>query len=39
MDPEFVLIENKEKYFIKTKWIDNDIVSKPNQLGYEIIKQ
>jgi hypothetical protein len=39
MDPEFVLIENKGKYFIKTKWIDSDIVTKPNQLGYEIIKE
>ncbi|MBZ4044408.1 hypothetical protein [Flavobacterium hibisci] len=39
MNPEFVLIENKGKYFIKTKWIDSDIVTKPKELGYEIIKQ
>lgn len=39
MNPEFILIEDKEKYFIKTKWIDNDIVTKPKKLGYEIIKQ
>lgn len=39
MDPEFVLIESKGKYFITTKWIDSDIVTKPNQLGYEIIKE
>ena len=39
MDPEFVLIENKGKYFIKTKWIDSDIVTKPNKLGYEITKE
>ncbi|WP_029268574.1 hypothetical protein [Flavobacterium sp. KJJ] len=38
MNPEFVLIENKEKYFIKTKWIDHDIVPKPDILGYEIFK-
>jgi hypothetical protein len=39
MNPEFILIENKGKYFIKTKWIDNDIITKPKELGYEIIKQ
>lgn len=39
MNPEFVLIENKGKYFITTKWIDGDIVTKPNQLGYEITKE
>lgn len=39
MNPEFILIEDKGKYFIKTKWIDNDIVTKPKKLGYEIIKQ
>lgn len=38
MNPEFVLIENKGKYFIKTKWIDSDIVTKPKELGYEILK-
>lgn len=39
MNPEFVLIENKGKYFIKTKWIDSDIVTKPKELGYEIFKK
>lgn len=39
MNPEFVLIENNGKYFIKTKWIDNDIITKPKDLGYEIIKK
>ena len=38
MNPEFVLIENKGKYFIKTKWIDDDIITKPKELGYEILK-
>ena len=39
MKPEFILIEENGKYYIKSKWIDNDIVTKSEKLGYKIDKE
>jgi hypothetical protein len=39
MNPEFELIEDNGKFFIKSNWIDSDIITKPNKLGYEISKE
>jgi len=39
MNPEIILIEDKGSYFIKTKWIDKDIITKSKKLGYEIFKE
>ena len=39
MNPEFELIEKNGKYYIKSKWIDSDIVTRPLSLGYEIDKE
>ncbi len=38
MNPEFVLVEINGKYFIKSKWIDNDIITKAEKSGYLIDK-
>ncbi len=29
MIPEFILVEFDNKYFIRSKWIDSDIITKP----------
>ena len=39
MKPEFILIEDNGQYFIKSKWIDSDIVTKSEKLGYGIDKE
>ena len=39
MNPEFILSEDNGKYYIKSKWIDSDIVTKSQLLGYEIDKE
>ncbi|UFH30398.1 hypothetical protein LNP04_10435 [Chryseobacterium sp. C-71] len=39
MDTEFVLINDNGKYFIQSKWIDSDILTKPDQKGYKISKK
>jgi hypothetical protein len=38
MNPEFTLIEDGGKYYIQSKWIDSEIITKPKKLGYEIKK-
>lgn len=39
MDPEFVLINDSGKYYIESKWVDSDILTKPEKYGYVIIKE
>ncbi|KPH14199.1 hypothetical protein AMQ68_01345 [Chryseobacterium sp. ERMR1:04] len=39
MNPEFVLIEDKGKYYFKSEWVDSDIITKPQKNGYEIHKK
>lgn len=39
MNPEIILTEDKENYFVKTKWIDKDIITKSTTLGFEISKE
>lgn len=38
MNPEFILVEVNNKYFVKSKWIDDDIITKPEKNGYLIKK-
>ena len=39
MNPEFTLVEEKGKFYIKSDWIDKDIITKPKKYGYEISKE
>lgn len=39
MIPEFTIIEYNNKYFIRSKWIDSDIITKPEKNGYLIEKK
>ena len=39
MNPEIILTEDKENYFVTTKWIDKDIITKSTKLGFEISKE
>jgi len=39
MSPEFTLIKDKGKFYVKSKWIDRDVVTKPSEQGYEIEKE
>jgi len=38
MTPEFTLIKDNGKFYIKSKWISEDVVTKPAALGYSIDK-
>ena len=39
MNTEFVLIEDKGKYFVQSEWVDSDILTKPEKYGYKIMKE
>lgn len=39
MNPEFTITEDNGKYYIKSKWIDGDIITKSDKLGYKIDKE
>jgi len=39
MNPEIILTEDKQDYFITTKWIDKDVITKSTKLGFEISKE
>lgn len=39
MNPEFILIEDQGKYYIKSNWIDKDILTKPEKLGFRTEKE
>ncbi|TDQ11718.1 hypothetical protein [Pedobacter metabolipauper] len=36
MNPEFTLINDHGKFYIQSKWIDSDVITKPAALGYKI---
>lgn len=38
MNPEFTLIKDNGKFYIKSKWISGDVVTKPTAFGYPIDK-
>lgn len=38
MDPEFTLINDHGKFYVKSKWINGDVITKPAALGYPIDK-
>jgi hypothetical protein len=38
MKPEFTLIKDNGKFYIQSKWINGDVVTKPTALGYPIDK-
>ena len=39
MNPEFTIIEDNGKYYVKSKWIDGDIITKSDKFGYKIDKE
>lgn len=38
MNPKFIMIEDCNNYYITTPWINSDVITKPNKLGYNITK-
>jgi len=38
MSPEFILIKDNGQFYVKSKWIDGDVITKPRKPGYEIEK-
>jgi len=38
MNPEFILIKDDGKFYIKSRWISEDVITKPAALGYPIDK-
>jgi galactitol-specific phosphotransferase system IIB component len=39
MKPEFTLIEENGKYYVKSEWIDSEVITPQKKLGFEIVKQ
>lgn len=39
MNPEFVLFEDKGKYYVQSEWVDSDVLTKPEKNGYKINKE
>lgn len=39
MNPEFILINEDGKYYIQSKWIDSDVITKPEKNGFIIQKK
>jgi signal peptidase I len=38
MNPEFTLIKNEGKFYVKSDWIDHDVMTQPAAFGYKIDK-
>jgi hypothetical protein len=39
MSPEFLITENNGEYFVKSKWVDSDIITVSKKIGYLIDKE
>ncbi|MEY8758751.1 hypothetical protein [Chryseobacterium tongliaoense] len=39
MNPEFTLIEDNDKFYVRSEWIDSDIITKPKKNGFIISKE
>lgn len=38
MNPEFTVVKDNGKFYLKSEWINSDVITKPKKSGYEIEK-